>query len=79
MAPWVQLVYPFRAEGGISKVLANRLHVAGNGDWLLPFWREDDPSDTPYSCNLQHMRYNGVPAILISSDNVRTQACPTCS
>lgn len=37
-----QVVYSFDAEGGIPKVVANKLAVDTDGSWLLPFWRENE-------------------------------------
>ena len=37
-----QVIYGFSHEGGIPKVIANKLAVGGGGEWLLPFWREND-------------------------------------
>ena len=35
-----QLMLPYDAEGGIPKVVANKMAVLGSGAWVLPFWRE---------------------------------------
>ena len=35
-----RMLYSETADGGIPKVLAGKLVVLRNGDWILPFWRE---------------------------------------
>jgi hypothetical protein len=35
-----QMVLSYETEGGIPKVLANKLTVLSSGSWVLPFWRE---------------------------------------
>ena len=34
------MILPYDAEGGIPKVVANKLAVLASGAWILPFWRE---------------------------------------
>ena len=65
-----QMVYSFKEEGGIPKVIANTIAIAPGGDWLLPFWRENDPWDASTLCN-QQPQLMGVPGVLLSSDKVR--------
>ena len=38
----LQIIYSFDAEGGIPKVIANKLAIGTDGGWLLPFWRENE-------------------------------------
>ena len=37
-----QMVLDFEAEGGVPKVIANKLAIGTDGGWLLPFWRENE-------------------------------------
>lgn len=62
-------MYGFLEEGSISKVIANTLYVDPGGAWLLPYWRENAPTQTGIGCNLQP-RLTGVPGVLISTDMV---------
>jgi hypothetical protein len=66
----VQVVLTFEDEGGIPKVIANKLALTPTGAWLLPFWRENDRWDAGPGCNAQP-GLMGVPAVLISSNKVR--------
>lgn len=34
------MMLPYDAEGGIPKVVANKMAVLASGAWVLPFWRE---------------------------------------
>lgn len=38
----LQTVLDFEAEGGVPKVIANKLAIGTDGGWLLPFWRENE-------------------------------------
>jgi hypothetical protein len=38
----MQTVLDFEAEGGVPKVIANKLAIGTDGGWLLPFWRENE-------------------------------------
>lgn len=66
----MQMVYAFAKEGGIPKVIANKIAIAAGGVWLLPFWRENDPWDAGIVCNARP-DLMGVPGVLISGDKVR--------
>ena len=64
------MVYTFEDEGGIPKVIANKLAVTPTGAWLLPFWRENDRWDAGAGCNAQP-GLMGVPAVLVSTNQAR--------
>ena len=40
------------SDGGIPKVISNRVTVLSTGEWLLPFWREQvrEPLSGPTGC-----------------------------
>ena len=62
-------MYGFAKEGGIPKVIANKIAISPAGEWLLPFWRENDQWDAGASCNAR-LDLMGVPGVLISGDKV---------
>lgn len=53
----------FDEEGGIAKMVANKLGVDSSGQWLLPFWREMGGHNCTNAPGM-----HGVPGILLSSD-----------
>ncbi len=61
-----QVVYSFDEEGGIAKMIANKLMVNSKGQLLLPFWREMGGQP---ECN-QRAALHGMPGLLISNDKV---------
>ena len=65
-----QVLFTFEDEGGIPKVIANKLALTPTGAWLLPFWRENDRWDAGAGCNAQP-GLMGVPAVLVSSNQAR--------
>ena len=67
------MVYAFVEEGGIPKVIANKIAVVPGGLWLLPFWREHDPWDAGAAGNAQR-GLSGVPGVLISTDRASVKA-----
>ena len=62
-----QVVYSFDEEGGIAKMIANKLVVNSRGHFLLPFWREMGGQP---ECNRQ-AALHGMPGLLVSDDKVR--------
>ncbi|CAL8467786.1 g7324 [Coccomyxa elongata] len=59
-----QMVYSFDEEGGIAKMIANKLTISSRGHWLLPFWREMGGQP---ECNMQPAKH-GMPGLLVSPD-----------
>jgi hypothetical protein len=59
-------VYTYSEEGGIAKMIANKLRVGSDGQWLLPFWREMGGQP---ECN-QQPALHGAPGVLASADQV---------
>lgn len=35
-----QVIYSFEEDGGIGKMVSNKIAIGLRGEWLLPFWRE---------------------------------------
>ncbi len=64
-----QVVYDFKAEGGIPKLIANKVTYNADTAWLLPFWRAADRWNAPWTCN-QAMKLSGVAGALLSEDEV---------
>lgn len=62
-----QVVYSFNEEGGIAKMIANKLMVNSRGTLLLPFWREMGGQP---ECDRQS-QLHGIPGLLMSNDGVR--------
>lgn len=79
----LQVIYAFDAEGGIPKVIANKLAVGANGTWLLPFWRENDPGCAPVHpqqdlrkccsscCRFCRRRINLMPALPLGTQSIQ--------
>lgn len=61
----LQTVASFDSEGGIAKMVANKLAVTASGKWLLPFWREMGGHDCTHA-PAEH----GKAGVLVSSDKV---------
>lgn len=59
-------MYTYSDEGGIAKMVANKLRVGCDGRWLLPFWREMGGQP---ECNRQP-GLHGAPGVLASADQV---------
>ncbi|KAK9909563.1 hypothetical protein WJX75_004152 [Coccomyxa subellipsoidea] len=59
-----KVVYSFDEEGGIAKMIANKLVVNSRGHFLLPFWREMGGQP---ECNRQ-AALHGMPGLLVSDD-----------
>jgi len=60
-----QVVYPFEEDGGIAKMVANKVAIGPRGEWLLPFWREKGGQD----CS-NDTAWHGRAGVLISEDLV---------
>lgn len=64
---------------GIPKVIANKPTVLLNGDWVMPFWREQPPKDNNSTCSKEeevksrhmygHIANRTSSGVLISSDS----------
>ncbi len=61
------MVYSFDEEGGIAKMIANKLTITSRGHWLLPFWREMGGQP---ECNTEAAKH-GMPGLLVSPDKVQ--------
>lgn len=59
------MVYPYEADGGIGKMVANQLVLGRSGEWILPFWREMGGQN----CSQNHGEH-GKAGVLISYDKV---------
>ena len=67
---------------GIPKVIANKPTVLTNGDWAMPFWREQPPKDNNSTCSKDvefksrhmygHIANRTSSGVLISTDEGRT-------
>ena len=66
----LQVVYAFKDEGGIAKMIANKLRTTQEGHWLLPFWRE---MGGQAECNTRP-ELHGAPGLLVSPDQVSPSA-----
>lgn len=64
-----QLVLSYDTEGGIAKMVSNKVAATADGRWLLPFWREMGGTN----CT-QDPGMHGRPGLLSSADGVRP--CP---
>ena len=64
----LQIIYPFDEDGRIGKMIANKLIVGPDGQWLLPFWREMGGQDC-----LQSPSMHGKAGLLISANKVRNR------
>ncbi|KAK9823715.1 hypothetical protein WJX72_004851 [[Myrmecia] bisecta] len=62
-----EVVWAFSEEGGIPKVVANKLAVAHNGNWVLPFWHEA----VSEACGSK-LDVNQAAGVLVSSDKGMT-------
>ncbi|CAK0763317.1 hypothetical protein CVIRNUC_003045 [Coccomyxa viridis] len=65
-ASWTspKVIYSFSDEGGIAKMLANRLGTRDGGGWMLPVWREMGGQQ---ACNT-HPELHGAAGVLLSDD-----------
>ena len=61
------MVFAYEEDGGIGKMVANKLAIGSSGEWLLPFWREMGGQN----CSQNHAEH-GKAGVLISYDKV----CP---
>lgn len=61
----MQLVYAFEEDGGIAKMVANKIVLGPKGEWLLPFWREMGGQNCMHSPSM-----HGKAGVLISHDQV---------
>ena len=66
-----QAVYAYKDEGGIAKMIANKVRLTRDGQWLLPFWRE---MGGQAACNTQP-ELHGAPGLLVSPDQVSMAVC----
>ena len=63
----LQVIYSYSDEGGIAKMLANRLGTIPGGGWVLPVWREMGGQQV---CN-KHPELHGAAGVLLSTDQAR--------
>ena len=61
----LQVLLSFDLEGGIAKMVANKLAVGQDGRWLLPFWREMGGQNCTHSPSM-----HGKAGVLVSDDQV---------
>ena len=61
----MQVVYSFEKDGGIAKMVANKLAQGSRGEWLLPFWREKGGQECSNAT-----AWHGRAGVLISEDLV---------
>ena len=64
-----QVVFSFDSEGGIAKMVANKIALGPKGEWLLPFWREMGGNDCTHAPGM-----HGRAGVLISEDQVTLHA-----
>ncbi len=62
------MVLAYDDEGGIAKMIANKLTRARNGSWVLPFWRE---MGGPAACR-QRPELHGEAGVLLTRDQARS-------
>jgi len=63
-----QMVLAYDDEGGIAKMIANKLIRARDGSWVLPFWRE---MGGPAACR-QRPELHGEAGVLLTRDQARS-------
>ncbi len=71
-----------QSTDGIPKVIANKPTVLRNGEWAMPFWREQPPKDNNGTCALEkefksrhmygHIANRTSSGVLVTSDEGKT-------